>query len=462
MAEVLLKNAPPKASDLFNKGLGAFERGNLGYAMDLFGSSLEVCPGLLQARKFLRAAEIKQFKEKKGGAITHMISTITGLPQYLKAMSLLKSGKSAAAVVVAEKLLRIDPLSIRFITMFAEATKMDHLPEAGVQTLEIVRDHYPDDVAVLKELGLLYQAVGRTKDARECYERLCELRPGDPQLVRLLKDAMAIESMRTDGWVESSEKGSSYREMIRDTKETQLLEQESKAVKTERDVDALIQAALEKITTEPGNINHYRSLARLYVQKNMFAEALDTLQKAMKISSGDPEVSAALSRVRLQQYDYEIMDLRNSGDEAAAQEKENEKSQFAFGDLQDRVQRYPNDLALRHDLGIMLYDNDYINEAIQQLQMAQRSPQHRVKSLYYLGLCFKGKQQYDLASEQLAQAVSDLVKMDDTKKDIIYELGEIAEAMGDAKKAIGYYKQIYQVDIGFKDVANKVEKAYQG
>ncbi len=37
----------------------------------------------------------------------------------------------------------------------------------------------------------------------------------------------------------------------------------------------------------------------------------------------------------------------------------------------------------------------------------------------------------------------------------------VAEAMGDVKKAVDYYKQIYQVDIGFKDVANKVEKAYQ-
>lgn len=462
MAEVLLEDAPPKATDLFNKGLGAFERGNLDHAMDLFASSLAVCPGLLQARRFLRAAEVKQFKEKKGGAVTHAISMITGLPLYLKAMVLLQAGKGEDAVVAAEKLLRIDPLNVKFIRVFGEATKIDDLPEAGVQTLEMARDHYPDDIAVLKELGQLYQAVGRTKDARECYEKLCELRPNDPQLVKLLKDAMALESMRTDGWSETSEKGGSFRDMIRDTKEAQLIEQESKAVKTEKDADALIDDALAKIASEPENVNHYKTLSRLYVQKSMFDEATDALQKALDISSGDPEVSSTLSRIRLKQYDYEIKQLLDGGDEAGAQEKENEKAQFAFDDLQDRVKRYPNDLALRHELGIMLYDNDYVNEAIQQFQMSQRSPQHRVTALYYLGLCFKSKQQYDLATEQLEQAASTMAGMDDMKKDIIYELGEITEAMGDSQKAVDYFKQIYQVDIAFKDVADKVEKAYGG
>jgi len=47
-----------------------------------------------------------------------------------------------------------------------------------------------------------------------------------------------------------------------------------------------------------------------------------------------------------------------------------------------------------------------------------------------------------------------------TKKDICYELGLIAEELGDAAKAAGYYKQIYQVDIGYKDVAERVERIY--
>ena len=51
--------------------------------------------------------------------------------------------------------------------------------------------------------------------------------------------------------------------------------------------------------------------------------------------------------------------------------------------------------------------------------------------------------------------------MDDTKMDIIYELGSICEAIGQADRAADYYKQIYAVDISYRDVAQKIEKSYK-
>jgi hypothetical protein len=49
-----------------------------------------------------------------------------------------------------------------------------------------------------------------------------------------------------------------------------------------------------------------------------------------------------------------------------------------------------------------------INEAIQQLQRAQQNPQRRIRSFYYLALCFKQKNQFDIAAEQLEKAASEL------------------------------------------------------
>ena len=83
MSEILLDDAPQKAKELFNKGFVALERNNLDYACDMFLAALDICPGLLQARKFLRAAEIRQFKAKKGGKLTHLISSASGMPAYL-------------------------------------------------------------------------------------------------------------------------------------------------------------------------------------------------------------------------------------------------------------------------------------------------------------------------------------------------------------------------------------------
>jgi tetratricopeptide (TPR) repeat protein len=108
----------------------------------------------------------------------------------------------------------------------------------------------------------------------------------------------------------------------------------------------------------------------------------------------------------------------------------------------------------------MLFDNDYVNEAIQQFQMAQRNPKNRIRALYYLGLCFKAKKQYDLATDQLNTASAELLIMDKTKKDVLYELGQVSELMGNTEKAVEFYKEIYQADISFRDVAQKIEAFY--
>jgi len=119
-------------------------------------------------------------------------------------------------------------------------------------------------------------------------------------------------------------------------------------------------------------------------------------------------------------------------------------------------------LPLRYDYGVLLFERDLFNEAIQQFQMAQRNPRNRVRSLYYMARCFKQKQQYDMAREQLEKAAAELTEMDDLKKDIFYQLGETLEAQGDIATAVNkYYKEIYQVDIGYKDVAAKIEQSYK-
>ena len=63
--------------------------------------------------------------------------------------------------------------------------------------------------------------------------------------------------------------------------------------------------------------------------------------------------------------------------------------------------------------------------------------------------------------EQLQKAASELSLMDETKKDVVYEMGVLAEKMGRAQDAIGYFKEIYAVDIKYRDITQRIEAAYQ-
>jgi hypothetical protein len=97
---------------------------------------------------------------------------------------------------------------------------------------------------------------------------------------------------------------------------------------------------------------------------------------------------------------------------------------------------------------------------MQQFQLAQKSPKHRLEALYYLACCFKAKGQGDLAVMQLDAAKSQLNVMDDLKKRVVYTLGVIAEEAGEIEKALGFYKDVYAADIGFMDIGERMQRLH--
>ncbi|MEI6148026.1 MAG: tetratricopeptide repeat protein [bacterium] len=462
MPEVTLEQVPPKVKDMFNRGFVAMERDNLDYAIDMFAACVQLEPTFYQARKFLRAAEIKRFKIRGESRMSQTIASLVNLPTLLTATMLLKSGKPFQALQSAEKLLTKAPLSLVYIKLLTEAAEAAGEFEIAIQTLDMAREHFPQDTFILERLGHLYMETDQPRLGRECFELLCVLKPHDSAAVKSLKDAMAIDSMTKDGWAEAHATGASFRKMIRDEKTTELLEKEAKAVKGQNDIDALIAENRARIQREPGNINYRRALATLYSTNGRYDEAINALQEAQTVSGGrDPQIDQALTTIRLHSFDAEIKKLTESGMSAAVEAKQRDRALFIFNDIQDRISRYPTDLGLKFEYGVLLFHRDRINEAIQQFQAAQRNAQRRVSSLVYIGLCFKAKQQYDMAIEQLQKAVTELPVMDDQKKTALYELGLLLETVDRRPEAMDCFKQIYQVDIGYRDVASRVERGYK-
>jgi len=461
MEELTLENLPKTSRDFFNRGFGALERGNVDYAIEMLTACVEESPRFVRAWKFLRAAEVRRARKKTVSSLTRGIDTVVKMPTYLSALGLLKSGKFQSSMMMAEKLLRDYPEDVKYAMLFAEAAAAANMPEVALLTIETVRDANPDNITVLSWLGALYQKLGRMRSARECFERLCEISPNDPSALKQLKDAMALDSMSSDGWEKNADKGGTFRDMLKDSDEAALLEQGAKSTKSDTGLDSLIADMLQKIEGEPNNINYRRGLANMYLQKRDFEPAITVLEEAVALNPGDPELERTLSNARIRFFESQIEERRQAGDENGAIEIENKLLQYKFEDLQNKVERYPNDLQLRFEWGVMLFENDYLNEAIQQFQLAQRSAKNRVQALYYMGVCFRAKKQYDIASRQLESALADLPVMDGNKKKVLYELGEIAGLMGDTTKASDYFMQIYQSDIAYRDVATRIEETYQ-
>jgi lipopolysaccharide biosynthesis regulator YciM len=78
----------------------------------------------------------------------------------------------------------------------------------------------------------------------------------------------------------------------------------------------------------------------------------------------------------------------------------------------------------------------------------------------HLGACFRDKGLFDLAVQQFHAVKAELAGFNEQKKEAIYQLGCCFEAMGRAERAVEEFKLIYSSDIGFRDVATKIDRFY--
>jgi tetratricopeptide (TPR) repeat protein len=131
-----------------------------------------------------------------------------------------------------------------------------------------------------------------------------------------------------------------------------------------------------------------------------------------------------------------------------------------INDAKRRVEEHPNDLTLRFDLGQTFLEEGKIAEAIQEFQKSQNNPHLKTRSLFNLGQCFARRRMFDMAARSYQNALKEKLIFDEEKKELVYSLAHLLEQMGKRDEAIEQYKQIYEIDIGYKDVAQKVDEYY--
>ena len=113
-------------------------------------------------------------------------------------------------------------------------------------------------------------------------------------------------------------------------------------------------------------------------------------------------------------------------------------------------------------MGQLYFQAGKVNEAIQEFQKAQGNPHKRLAAMGYLAQCYAKRKMYDLAARTLQNAIREKPVFDDEKKEFVYHLGSVLDSMGRKAEAVEQFKLIYEMDIGYKDVAAKVDAFYAG
>jgi tetratricopeptide (TPR) repeat protein len=373
------------------------------------------------------------------------------------------------AVEMLEEVLEGEPYNRQANLLLKEAALAAGWSEIAVFALRTLLEENPRDVKVLNELGRLYHELGEHENEVEIYNQLLEIDPLDAQSLRLGKDASARASMKRGGWTQAE----SYRDLIKDKDEAISLEQQSRIRLTGEALDQQIAETYERHQAEPENLDFARRLGALCEQKDDFDSAIRWYQYAVDLSKGaDTGLLRKISDLKIKCLEREIiaheefLSTHTARDEVYAENSEQlraakvSRAEILIADAQERVKRNPTDLQLRFELGDNLFNAGHFREAVPELQRARQNPHARLKAMNVLGCCYGELGMLDLALKQLEEASREIGSMDEMKKEIVYNLGLIYERMNDAENAIACMKQIYEVDYGYRDVAQRVESSY--
>ena len=461
MPEVSVASLDPRHQKLIENARVALERGNLEYVLEVTSQVLKAQPGCLAVRKLQRVAQLRQHRGKSTGFMGKAFSGFSTAPFMF-------GGKKEPAKQLesAEAMLAKDPSNVAALRMLADAAGGLGLTETVAFALDAIREIEPANRANLLALGEALLAAGKPVDALKMADELLKDKPTDADAQNLMRKASVAQTVTKQGWDQKT----SYRDKMRDEAQAVSLEQSAKVVTADVMSQRLLDEALARVAKEPNNLNHYRSVSQAYRQMSNLEEALVWIRKARELPVGKTDAALekqeselATSVVEKHVKDAEAAVAAAPTDAAALAKMEaakKELGEFKLSESKRYIERYPNDYPARFAFGALLLEQGQTDAAIAQFQQAQKGPQVRISSLVGLGRCFKAKKLYDLAVTQLTTAKNDLTTMDDAKKDVIYELGTCYQLMGKPDLAIEEFKIIYSEDIGFRDVAEKINAFY--
>lgn len=461
LKEVTEAELSANIKSLWLKAQSALELNNYSYAVSLCHAVLKDTPGFLGARRLARnaAASENAGKKKKKGLFGG-----SGL-SLMKIPSLGKKDPIAAMEALETELVK-SPFDGQANDMLFDCALRVNFLDTAAFALETVRSGAPENTQLLHKLAEHYLARDMPDEAADVYNDIVKQDSSDIDASKGSKDATARASMKKQKWEEAQ----SFRDVMKNSDDAAEQEASNRAAMTRDQMMEKLEKLSATYAADNQNLNLVKDIASLYEQLEDWPNAYSFFQYAYELSDKDVALENKAVYMKDKAAEFQLDELRqtmeaNPDDEDIRNQYESlmvERASSQVTEAQDRVDRNPTDPQVRYELGLALYNSGNHSDAIPHLQQATRNPHIRTRVLLLLGRTFRAKNMHDLAIKQLSDALADLHGMDGTKKEVLYEKGLIHEDMDDKVAALDSFKQIYEVDYGYRDVAQRVEQSYAG
>ena len=454
---------------LFDSGSKAFERGNWELAVVLWQQLLAMQPDHVDARKLLREAENRKWLQDGSGNVAKVMAVIKGVPAIATFGVHLVTKNYDRAMIDAEKVLAYDPGCVFILWGLAMAAAKGGHDDVALLTMEYIRDRRPKSLKAHRSLGHLYQEKGEIVRAIEAWESVRKIRPDDREAQVKLRDLAAMKTMVDGKYDTATQKDATYRQSLRSKEESEELEQEHRIIRTDQDLERAIQRVTSDVEQNPNNKRYVVQLGDLYRRAKDYDKARELYNRARQLDEMDFSILERLGELRIDEFTEREKPLADklaaSPDDATTKAEleavRTEKFDVSLKDYRRQVQVRPTDAGLRSKLGDLLFAAGIFEEAAPEYQKAATDPRMRRRCRRLLGMCLYNTKKYRLAASQFEQAIEGGTAASREVREIMYFLAITAEKLGDLGRTEQVLRQIFDADMSYKDVQERLDKVMQ-
>ena len=427
----------------------AFRRRNYDFAADLYRQLVDIDPDLGEARGGLRQANKKRAEREKRG----LFGRAGGAVPMSRARAMAKLKKYDSASRALEDYLAGAPLDEEANLFLGEMLEAAGHRRSALAVFSFLAEIAPKNVVGLKAAGAIAAALGDVSGAIAYYERALGADPRDQEAIKARKN-LAAEAAISQA---SLDDVGHSREAMRDQDQAARLERRQRRHQTPEELEEEIgrlEARLAEEGREPGLLIE---IGELYAKLRDWPAALEFHSQALEYRRDDFDLACKVSDLEARVLKKRVAQADKAGNRDEADRLEAELLRHELGELRRRVERRPGDMQLRLALGKRLVKAGETDSALGELQKVIGDLRLGNEAHFHMAGCFQTKGILDLARKEYETALKGCEGGSDRGKEILYNLGLISEAEGDPEGARNSYIRIFEVDIGYRDVAAKME-----
>ncbi len=448
------------AADCWKKGSEAMSKENWDYAIEMFGKAVGLVPDNLLYRQTLRGVERKKYGDNGSGAKLAGLK-LTKVRARIKTAKLKSDWNSVDRAV--EDGLKVNPWDGGLFFDLGTAARERGYTEVATDAMRNALANDTENKEFARGLAELLESRGDYNEASKIWQRLAKLDPMDAE-ARTKAMQVLTDNVIDRGGYEGAE---TTRDAMADDEMAKRLGREGGGGPADGPGQSEEADLTHAIRREPDSIAHRTRLAEFYQKEGRLEESADTYREVLDMSGGEAGIRESLEDVEIELLKHNLNLARDNAarDTGNDEAKRNVKGltteliQREIEVLSSRVDRYPNDLKLKFELGSRFVRVKKYTQAIPLFQVCVKDNRLEAGALASLGKCFIAEKKGKLAKRQFEKAVEVVSQLDqaDLFKEVHYWLARLLEEEGDQSQAEHHYTEVLAVDYEYKDALARME-----